>query len=125
MKIGIRTPSPKKSISARTTGRAKRTFKRLTNPFYGKKGMGMIKNPKKAIYNKIYRRVTISPWRIGEGLVSAFLYFFLYLPAVLLWVFAKYSILAAVWIVVTVINGIIALAEHIANRNANRAIELE
>ena len=60
MKMGIRKPSIKKSFSARTTGKAKRKLKRLTNPFYGKKGMGWIKNPKKALYNKVYHKTTFS-----------------------------------------------------------------
>ena len=56
MKAGIRKPSIKKSISARTTGKVKRKLKRVANPFYGKKGMGWLKNPKKALSNKIYKR---------------------------------------------------------------------
>lgn len=61
MKIGIRTPSLKKSFKARTTGRINRTLKRSVNPLYGKKGMGYIKNPEKAIYNKVYHKVTVDP----------------------------------------------------------------
>lgn len=60
MKYGIRKPNIKKRISARTTGKAKRAIKKSINPLYGKKGMGMINNPKKAIYNKVYNRTTIS-----------------------------------------------------------------
>lgn len=60
MKFGIRTPNIKKSIKARTTGKAKRQLKSAVNPLYGKKGMGFVNNPKKAIYNKIYNRTTIS-----------------------------------------------------------------
>lgn len=60
MKIGYRKPSVKKSLSARTTGRAKRSVKRATNPLYGKKGMGVINNPKKAVYNKVYNKTTTS-----------------------------------------------------------------
>ena len=59
MKMGIRKPSLKKSIKARTTGKLKRKMKKAVNPLYGKKGMGMIKNPKKAIYNKVYNKTTI------------------------------------------------------------------
>ena len=59
MKLGIRKPSIKKSISARTTGKLKRTVNRTINPFYGKKGMGYINNPKKAVYNKVYNKTTI------------------------------------------------------------------
>lgn len=40
MKVGLRTPSFKKSFKARTTGKYKRKLKRMVNPFYGKKGMG-------------------------------------------------------------------------------------
>ena len=58
MKIGFRTPSIKKSIRARTTGKLKRKIKKSINPFYGKKGIGFIKNPKKSIKNKIYKKTT-------------------------------------------------------------------
>lgn len=61
MKIGVRTPSLKKSFKARTTGRINRTLKKSVNPLYGKKGMGYIKNPEKAIYNKVYHKLTVDP----------------------------------------------------------------
>ena len=48
MKIGIRKPSIKKSIKARTTGKIKRKIKKAIIPFYGQKDIGFIKNPKKA-----------------------------------------------------------------------------
>ena len=60
MKFGMRKPSIKKSISARTTGKMKRTIKKAIIPGYGKKGMGWVKNPKKAAYNKLYRKTTFS-----------------------------------------------------------------
>ncbi|MDO5717222.1 MAG: hypothetical protein Q4Q17_05425 [Tissierellia bacterium] len=60
MKIGIRKPSIKRSIKARTTGRINREIKRSINLFYGKKGMGWARNPKKAAYNKIYRKTSFS-----------------------------------------------------------------
>lgn len=60
MKIGIRKPSVKKSLKAATTGKAKRAIKKAIDPTYGKKGMGLIKNPKKAIYNKVYHRTSFS-----------------------------------------------------------------
>lgn len=59
MKVGIRKPSTKKSISARTTGRAKRAVKRALIPGYGKKGMGWVHDPKKAAYNKVYNKTSI------------------------------------------------------------------
>lgn len=62
MKIGVRTPSLKKSISARTTGKMKRAVKKATIPGYGKKGMGLIKDPGRSIKNKIYKKTTVSIW---------------------------------------------------------------
>lgn len=59
MKVGIRKPSIKKSIKARTTGKLKRAVKKSVNPLYGKKGMGYINNPKKAVYNKVYNKTTV------------------------------------------------------------------
>lgn len=56
MKFGVRTPSLKKSISARTTGRAKRSIKKALIPGYGKKGRGWITDPKKATYKKSIER---------------------------------------------------------------------
>ncbi|OXZ29879.1 hypothetical protein B9N57_07640 [Finegoldia magna] len=60
MKIGFRTPSLKKSLKARTTSKYKRQLKSAINPTYGKKGVGWFKNPKKALYNKIYNKTTKS-----------------------------------------------------------------
>ncbi|MDU1009819.1 MAG: hypothetical protein ACLTB0_00500 [Finegoldia magna] len=60
MKIGFRTPSLKKSIKARTTSKYKRQLKSAIDPTYGKKGIGWFKNPKKALYNKIYNKTTRS-----------------------------------------------------------------
>ena len=62
MKIGMRKPSIKKSIGARTTGKAKRAVKKAVIPGYEKKGSGWIKDPKKAAYNKVYKKTTFSFW---------------------------------------------------------------
>ena len=64
MKFGLRTPSLKRSISARTTGRAKRAVKKALIPGYAKKGTGWIKNPRKAAYNKVYNKTSFSLWDI-------------------------------------------------------------
>lgn len=56
----MRKPSLKKSIKAKTTGKAKRALKKAVIPGYGKKGTGWIKNPKKAAYNKVYKKTTFS-----------------------------------------------------------------
>lgn len=60
MKIGYRKPSLKKTVSAMTTGRAKRAVKSSINPLYGKKGMGVVNDPQKALYNKVYKKTTRS-----------------------------------------------------------------
>ncbi len=62
MKMGIRKPSIKRSLKARTTGKAKRAVKKALIPGYGKKGSGWVKNPKKAAYNKIYNKTSFSFW---------------------------------------------------------------
>lgn len=58
MKFGLRKPSIKRSIKARTTGRVKRSIKSSVNPLYGKKGVGWVRNPKKAAYNKVYNKTS-------------------------------------------------------------------
>ena len=62
MKFGMRKPSIKRSIKARTIGKAKRKVKKAIIPGYGKKGMGWVKNPKKAAYNKVYNKTSFSIW---------------------------------------------------------------
>lgn len=64
MRFGVRTPSLKKSISARTTGKSKKSIKRALILAYGKKGRGCITNPRKAAYNKVYRKNTVSFWNL-------------------------------------------------------------
>lgn len=60
MKIGPRTPNIKKRISARTTGAINRKIKTGTSPLYGQKGIGWVKDPKRAAYNKVYNQTTFS-----------------------------------------------------------------
>ena len=69
MKYGFRSPSLKRSISARTTGRAKRAIKRAIIPGYGRKGMGLLFHPRKSIYNRVYRRTTFG---LGDILKALF-----------------------------------------------------
>lgn len=61
MKVGFRTPNVKSRVKARTTGKIKRSAKRAVNPFYGQKGAGFVKSPKKSIYNSVYHQTTFSP----------------------------------------------------------------
>lgn len=61
MKFGIRTPSLKKRISARTS------WKRVVRHSMGLKaprGMGIVTNPKKALYNKVYNKTSVSVDRL-------------------------------------------------------------
>ncbi|MBZ8176593.1 hypothetical protein GSS88_02110 [Corynebacterium sp. 3HC-13] len=60
MKCGMRKPSLKRSIKARTTGRANLALKRSVDPLYGKKGVGRVKNPKRSVKNAVYKRTTFS-----------------------------------------------------------------
>ena len=61
MKFGMRKPSLKRSLKARTTGRAKRAVKKALIPGYGKKGMcqSQISQHHNA-YNKIYKKTSFS-----------------------------------------------------------------
>nr|WP_244737900.1 SAP domain-containing protein [Lactococcus lactis] len=67
MKFGMRKPSIKKSFKARTTAKYKRKVKKALIPGYGKKGMGWVKNPKKAAYNKVYKKTTFSIWDLFKS----------------------------------------------------------
>ncbi|MDA2881627.1 hypothetical protein PEG85_11935 [Lactococcus cremoris] len=64
MKFGMRKPSITKSLKARTTTKYKRKVKKALIPGYGKKGMGWAKNPKKAAYNKVYKKTSFSLWNL-------------------------------------------------------------
>lgn len=55
MKFGIRIPSIKKSISARTS--VKRAVRNATG-LKAPRGAGIITNPKKAAYNKVYNKTS-------------------------------------------------------------------
>ena len=61
MKFGIRRPSFRKRIAARTS------WKRVVRHNLGMKaprGYGWLTNPKKAAYNRVYGRTTVS---LGKG----------------------------------------------------------
>jgi hypothetical protein len=48
-----------RSIKARTAGAIKQSIKKPANPLYVKKGIGLIRNPKKAVNNKVYNKRSI------------------------------------------------------------------
>ncbi|TJV70690.1 MAG: hypothetical protein E5X76_17995 [Mesorhizobium sp.] len=65
MKFGIRKPSIKRSLAARTS--AKRIVKQQLG-LKAPRGMGWITNPKRAAYNRVYDRTTVSFWGILKKL---------------------------------------------------------
>jgi hypothetical protein len=67
MKVGVRTPSPSKSFAARTS------WKRRLRHSAGLKaprGYGWITDPKRAAYNRIYNRTTVSFWSLLKRLIK-------------------------------------------------------
>lgn len=71
MKVGMRKPSIKKSISSRTTGRITRSMKSAVNPLYGKKGMGVINDPERAVKNAVYKRTTFGVMDVYDKTVGS------------------------------------------------------
>ena len=65
MKIGIRKPSIKKSIAARTSWKR---FARHNLGMKAPRGLGWFTNPKKALYNRVYNRATFSFWKLLKSL---------------------------------------------------------
>lgn len=57
MKFGLRTPSLKKRIAARTSWKR---YVRHNLGFKAPRGWGWLTNPKKAAYNRVYNRTTVS-----------------------------------------------------------------
>ncbi|MGF7396755.1 hypothetical protein [Thermoanaerobacterium thermosaccharolyticum] len=65
MKYGIRKPNLKKSIAARTS--VKR-FIRHNLGIKAPRGYGWLTNPKKAAYNRIYNRTSISLFKLLKSI---------------------------------------------------------
>ena len=111
MKFGIRKTNIKKSIKARTTGKIKRNIKSTVNPLYGKKGVGFINNPEKAIYNKVYNKTSINAFNVFKKSNSAIYNIFIAFPIFMI-IFAveiiyycyKYLFIRIVWVVKKVIE---------------------
>lgn len=65
MKFGIRKPSVKRSLAARTS------VTRMVRHNLGLKaprGMGWITDPRRASYNRVYDRTTVSFWAVLKRL---------------------------------------------------------
>lgn len=65
MKFGMRKPSVKKMISARTSPKR---FIRHNLGLKAPKGYGWITNPKKAAYNRVYNRTSFNIFSILKKL---------------------------------------------------------
>jgi hypothetical protein len=68
MRVGFRKPSLRKSWAARTS--LKRVIRHRMG-FKAPRGFGWLTNPKRAAYNRIYSRTTISVWRLLARLFKA------------------------------------------------------
>ncbi len=55
MKFGIRTPSPRKSLAARTSVK-----RQVRSKLRAPRDYGWMTDPKKALYNRVYNRTTVS-----------------------------------------------------------------
>lgn len=65
MKFGMRKPSIRKRISARTSIKRQLVHRAgLKMP----RGTGWIRNPKKAVYNKVYNRTTFDIFKLIKKL---------------------------------------------------------
>ncbi|WP_422659138.1 hypothetical protein ACK8P5_00885 [Paenibacillus sp. EC2-1] len=65
MKFGMRRPSLKKRISARTSIKRQIVHRAgLKMP----RGYGWLRNPKKAVYNKVYNRTTFDIFKLIKKL---------------------------------------------------------
>ena len=65
MKFGIRKPSLKKSLAARTS--PKRIIKNALG-LKAPRGWGWLTNPKKAAYNRAYNRTSLSFWSLLKAI---------------------------------------------------------
>ena len=135
MKYGARKPSMKKSISARTKGRATRAVKRATNPFYGKKGAGWIKNPEKAAYNKLYHATTFSVFSLFSGHkgkkkdgpivtgISYIIVFFIFAGALQLILPSLGSVLVNLLLIIGAVVFVLLLIKLLSSRPSGPTIE--
>lgn len=67
MKFGVRKPSLRKSLAARTS------LKRVVRHNLGLKaprGYGWLTNPKRAAYNRVYNRTSVSLWSVLRSLLK-------------------------------------------------------
>jgi hypothetical protein len=65
MKFGMRKPSLKKRVSARTS--LKRQLVHRAG-FKMPRGYGWVRNPKRYVYNKVYKRTTFDIFKVLKSL---------------------------------------------------------
>lgn len=61
MKFGIRRPSLRRSLAARTSPAR---FVRHSLGLKAPRGWGWLTNPRRAAYNRVYSRTTVSLWSL-------------------------------------------------------------
>lgn len=67
MKIGIRKPSLKKMLAARTSPAR---YVRNNLGLKASRGWGWLTNPRRALYNRLYYRLTVSVWTLLARLLK-------------------------------------------------------
>lgn len=66
MKFGMRKPSLRKMVGARTSPAR---FVRHNLGLKAPRGWGWVTNPRKAVYNRVYHRTTFSLWSVLRRLL--------------------------------------------------------
>ena len=66
MKFGIRSPSLRRSIAARTSPAR---FVRHSLGLKAPRGWGWLTNPRRTAYNRVYSRTTVSFWSLLRKLL--------------------------------------------------------
>jgi hypothetical protein len=66
MKFGIRKPSIRKVVAARTSPAR---FVRHNLGLKAPRGFGWVTNPRRALYNRIYNRTSVSFWSLLRKLI--------------------------------------------------------
>ena len=75
IKMGIRKPTLSKSLGMGFQGQLTRSLFRSIDKSYGKKNFGMIKHPKKAMYNEVYSKGTFGGFSSlkKDGVIGTFI----------------------------------------------------
>ena len=66
MKFGVRRPSLRRSLAARTSWKR---YVRQSLSLKAPRGWGWLTDPRRALYNRVYARTTISLWTLLRRLL--------------------------------------------------------